>query len=96
MYVTAFRVEFFIPGAKSLKERRKVVLSIKERLKKVRNFSVVEVPVSKEINRAILGIAFISANHDAVSDVSEELHKLFESYPVEIIDFWQEVFPIER
>jgi uncharacterized protein len=65
MVIGLLRVELHIPGARSLKEKRMVLRSIKDRLKKF-NVAVSEVEHQDLWQRAELGVVTISTADDAV------------------------------
>lgn len=58
--ICVISVELFIPMAHSLKEKRKQIKSLKERLKNRFNASVAEVSALDDWQRAVLGISMIS------------------------------------
>lgn len=95
MLVAAYEVELLIPGVRTLKERRQVVSSIKEKLKKSRNFSVVEVPDSQRLDRLKIGLALVAVSEASLRDATEEIKKMLELYPVEVLRFRHEIFELE-
>lgn len=96
MFISAFDVDLFIPGIRSLKERRQVVLSIKDKLKKNNNFSVVEIPHKERLDAVKLGIAYIAASYEAALSSVETVRNIIDSSPVEVISFNQEIIELER
>lgn len=58
--VCVISIELFIPMAHSLKEKRKHIKSLKERLQNRFNASVSEVGYLDDWQRAVLGVAMIS------------------------------------
>ena len=60
MHVGVLQLELSIPGAMSLKDKRRVVLSLKDRIAHGHNVSVAEVGALDEHRRCILGIAMVS------------------------------------
>jgi uncharacterized protein YlxP (DUF503 family) len=65
MIIAVLSVELFIPHAQSLKDKRMVLRSIKERLKKF-NVAVAEVEYQDVWQRAGLGIVAISTTTEHV------------------------------
>lgn len=61
MYVGVYRIELFIPGSHSLKEKRSVVQSLKTRLAQ-QGLSVAEVDGQELWQRAALGVAAVSSD----------------------------------
>jgi uncharacterized protein len=60
MFVGVMRVVLQIPGARSLKDKRSVVRSFKERAQARLRVSVAEVGVLEDPRRATLGVACVS------------------------------------
>ena len=60
MVVGVLQVEIEIPDSFSLKDKRRVVRSLKDRLSHGRNISVAEVGALDEHRRAILGVAMVA------------------------------------
>ncbi len=67
MYVGVLRLTLEIPGARSLKDKRRVVLSFKERAQGRLRVSAAEVAALDDHRRAIVGVAVVS-NSPAVCD----------------------------
>jgi uncharacterized protein YlxP (DUF503 family) len=60
MHVGVLHLELSIPGATSLKDKRRVILSLKDRIAHGHNVSVAEVGALDEHRRCIMGIAMVS------------------------------------
>jgi uncharacterized protein YlxP (DUF503 family) len=60
MHVGVLQLELVIPDAMSLKDKRRVVLSLKDRISHGHNVSVAEVGALDEHRRSILGVAMVS------------------------------------
>jgi len=58
--VCVIAIELFIPMSHSLKEKRKQIKSLKERLKNRFNASVAEIGGLEDWQRAVLGVSMIS------------------------------------
>ncbi|MBI1374237.1 MAG: DUF503 family protein [Phycisphaera sp.] len=54
------QVELLIGDAMSLKDKRRVVLSVKDRMRRAHNVSVAEVGEADAMRTAVLGIAAVS------------------------------------
>lgn len=67
MFVGVMRIALQVPGARSLKDKRRVVLSFKERVIGRMKVSVAEIAALDDPRRAILGVAVVS-NDAAVCD----------------------------
>jgi uncharacterized protein len=60
MTVGILQIEISIPEADSLKDKRRAVLSLKDRISNGHNVSVAEVGALDEHRRAIIGVAMVS------------------------------------
>jgi uncharacterized protein YlxP (DUF503 family) len=79
MVVGLLSIELHIPGARSLKDKRMVLRSVKDRLKKF-NIAVAEVEHQDLWQRAELGVVTVSTSNDAVdralAAVVDEIERL--------------------
>ena len=90
MVVGIVRVELFVPGAQSLKDKRQVVRSIKERLRERMHASVAEVDHQELWQRAALGIAVVGADGGQVREMLQSARRLVDQYlQAQVLD-WQE------
>jgi uncharacterized protein YlxP (DUF503 family) len=64
MPIATLTVELAVEGAQSIKDRRQVVRSIKDKLRNGFNISVAELDDASVWNRATLGIAAINSSRD--------------------------------
>src|SRR4029077_15614313 len=64
MPIAYLTIELRIEGAKSLKDKRQVVRSLKDRLRNSFNISIAEIDVTDLWQRATLGVVSISASRD--------------------------------
>jgi uncharacterized protein YlxP (DUF503 family) len=61
-------VDLHIPGARSLKDKRRILASVKDRLRKL-NVSVAEIDHLDTHQRARLGVAAVASHRDQVDRV---------------------------
>ena len=79
-------VELFIPESQSLKDKRQVLLSLKDRLRERFNLSVAEVDGQDLWQKAVLGLACVANEGRYVNQVCDQALNLIRSVPaVEII-----------
>lgn len=94
MPVAKLTVELSIPHAQSLKDRRQVVRSLKDKLRHGFNVSVAELDDAALWNRATLGFVAISASAAYLAGQMKELddavHRLTASLSAEVLDSWVE------
>ena len=90
MVVGIVRIELFIPGAQSLKDKRQVVRSLKDRLRERVHAAVAEVDHQDLWQRAALGLAVVSEEGGHVHELLNHARQITESvYAAQITD-WQE------
>ena len=90
MPVATLTIELAIEGAQSVKDRRQVVRSIKDKLRNGWNISVAELDDASLWNRATLGIAAIHSSRDYLDgqlrDVEDTMHRLAVGLGASILD----------
>lgn len=79
-------VELFIPDSQSLKDKRHVLLSLKDRLRDKFNLSVAEVDGQDLWQKAVLGLACVANETRHVNQVLEQALNVIRAVPaVEIV-----------
>jgi uncharacterized protein YlxP (DUF503 family) len=79
-------VELFIPESQSLKDKRQVLLSLKDRLREKFNLSVAEVDGQDLWQKAVLGLVCVANEGQYVNQVCGQALNLIRSVPaVEIV-----------
>ncbi len=79
-------IELFIPDSQSLKDKRQVLLSLKERLRQKFNLSVAEVDGLDLWQKAVLGVACVANDGRHVNQVLDQALNLIRSNPaIEIV-----------
>ena len=95
MPVAKLILEISIPHAQSLKDRRQVVRSLKDKLRHGFNISVAEMDDASLWNRATLGFAAISASATYLTgqmrEVESAVQRLAPALGAEIVDAWMEI-----
>ncbi len=90
-------LEIEIPHAQSLKDRRQVVRSMKEKLRHGFNISIAELDDAVVWNRATLGIAAISSSTSYLTgqlqQIDQAAHRIAASLSAEIADSYAEILP---
>ena len=87
MIVGTLRLGLFIGGSASLKERRRVVKSLKDRIRSRYNVSVADVGDQDLWQSATLGVAVVASDTRFAHEVLSKVAGIVESDPrVEIID----------
>lgn len=88
MTVGVLQLEISITDAMSLKDKRRVVLSLKDRMAHDRNISVAEVGALDEHRRSILGVAMVSNDARYVEGALSKLVDFVRQVPqVSLMDY---------
>lgn len=81
MFVGTERIEIFLPGIRSLKEKRKYLNSIKDRLKTSLNLSLSEISYHELLQRSELGICVVCRDKKSVHEVFQKVSLILKRYP---------------
>lgn len=88
MIVGLCTVELYLPDGHSLKAKRQILLSLKDRLRDKFNVSVAEVGEQDLWQKAVLGIACVANEGGYVNQVLDQAVNLVRSMPaVELVQF---------
>jgi uncharacterized protein len=97
MPIAKLTIELEIPHAQSLKDRRQVVRSLKDKLRHAFNLSVAELDDGVVWNRATLGIATISSSTSyltsQIQQIDHAIHRFSAMLSAEVIDSYAEILP---
>ena len=95
MPIAKLTVELSIPHAQSIKDRRQVLRSLKDKLRHGFNVSVAELDDANLWNRATLGFAAISSSSayltGQMKELDDAIHRLTNTLGAEILDSWVEI-----
>jgi len=90
MFVGIVRIELHLPGATSLKDKRSVIRSLKEKIRHQVHASVAEVDHQDLWQRAALGVAVVSGENRQVGELLQSVRNLVDrAVGTELLD-WQE------
>lgn len=81
MFVGLCTVELYLPDGHSLKAKRQILLSLKDRLRDKFNVSVAEVGELDLWQKAVLGIACVANEGRYVNQVLDQVVNLIRSVP---------------
>jgi len=92
MIVGSLRVRLLIRNSKSLKDKRRVVLSIKDRLRNAFNASIAEIDEQDHRQLAVLGIAMVANDSREVTSALDRMVEVLRGHPVaELLDYEREL-----
>jgi uncharacterized protein YlxP (DUF503 family) len=90
MFVGIVRIELHIPAATSLKDKRSVVRSLKDRIRLRVHAAVAEVDHQDLWQRAALGVAVVSGESRQIDELLQAVRNLVEgTYGAELLE-WEE------
>jgi uncharacterized protein len=88
MHVGILQIEISITDAMSLKDKRRVVLSLKDRIAHGHNVSIAEVGALDEHRRSIIGMAMVANERAYVEGALSKLVDFVKMVPqVSLIDY---------
>jgi uncharacterized protein len=82
MIVGLCTVELYLPESQSLKAKRQVLLSVKDRVRDRFNVSIAEVGDQDLWQKAVLGIASVANERKHVNQVLDQVVNLIRSNPM--------------
>ncbi len=92
MIVGSLRVRLLIRNSRSLKDKRRVVLSIKDRLRNAFNASIAEIDEHDHRQLAVLGIAMVANDSREVTSALDRMVEVLRGHPVaELLDYEREL-----
>ena len=89
MVVVILQVELTIPAADSLKAKRMVLRSVKDRIRKNFNVSIAEVEDNDQWQSAVLAVAFVSNDRRFANQVLSKVMDFIESSRGLVVDDYQ-------
>jgi hypothetical protein len=92
MQVATLTIRLRIPGSHSLKEKRKIVNGIKDRLRHRFNISIAEVDDNDLWQQATLGVAIVSNQRRFVESVLDQVENYILSRPEIIVGETEKVW----
>jgi hypothetical protein len=97
MPIAKLTIELEIAHAQSLKDRRQVVRSMKDKLRHGFNLSIAELDDAVVWNRATLGVVAISNSTSyltgQIQQIDQAAHRIAAGLSAEILDSWSEILP---
>ena len=93
MVVGVCTIDLHLPGVGSLKGKRQILLSLKDRLKKAYNVSIAEVDANDLWQRAVLGVACVANEGRHVNQVLDSVLNEIRANPsVELVQQHTELY----
>jgi uncharacterized protein YlxP (DUF503 family) len=88
MIVGTLKLRLIVRESRSLKEKRRVVSSIKERIRNAFNVSVAELDSLDSRQHAVIGVAVVTNERRFAQEVLSQVLNLVRSHPVaQLLDY---------
>ena len=92
MIIGILKIDLYLPGSFSLKEKRMVLKSVKDRVRKAFNVSISELDDHDKWQRARLGIAAIGISKQNINSLLDKIVNFIEKVKnLEISDYEMEI-----
>lgn len=93
MKVGTLRMSLMIQSAHSLKDKRRVVKSLKDRIRNNFNVSIAEIDSQDVWQRTVLGVAIVSTDGQYIQTIFSQIINFVQTFGlVNLIDYEQEIF----
>lgn len=90
MFVGIVRIELHIPAARSLKDKRQVVRSLKDRIRDQVRAAVAEVDHQDLWQRAALGVAVVAPDATHARELLQSVRRIVDQEWAATLTDWQE------
>jgi len=89
MTIGVLQLELTVPDAMSLKDKRRVIKSLKDRIAHAHNVSIAEVGALDEHRRCVMGVAMVSNDSRYVEGALSKLVDFVKTVPQVNLDDYQ-------
>jgi uncharacterized protein YlxP (DUF503 family) len=104
MFVGVLRLTFHVPHARSLKDKRRIVLKFRDRVRARFDVSIAEVAEQDRLQRAVFGVTVVSSDAAVCDSVLEQVARAAETQEdavltdreTEVVSFGDELYGGER
>jgi uncharacterized protein len=79
MFVGVLRLTFHVPHARSLKDKRRMVLRFRDRIRSRFDVSIAEVDAQDKHQRAVFGVSVVSSDAAVCDSVLEQVARVAET-----------------
>ncbi|MDD4889037.1 MAG: DUF503 domain-containing protein [Phycisphaerae bacterium] len=88
MVIGVLQAQLLIRESRSLKDKRRVIKSLKERLSNRFNISIAEVGANEAYQQAVIGVAMVSNDHTHVQGALDQVVSFMQNDPrAELVEF---------
>jgi uncharacterized protein YlxP (DUF503 family) len=92
MFIGTLKFEIIIPGSSSLKDKRRVVQSLQNRIKSKFNVSIAEVDYHDKWQRTVIGLCFVNSEKKEIENIREKIKEIvFNNTDIMVINELSEI-----
>ncbi|MCM8767778.1 MAG: DUF503 domain-containing protein [Candidatus Omnitrophica bacterium] len=92
MFVGTLKFEVIIPGSTSLKDKRRVIQSIQNKIKSKFNVSIAEVDYQDKWQRAVIGLCIVNSEKKEIENICEKIKEIiFDNGEIFVINELKEI-----
>ncbi|MCM8785894.1 MAG: DUF503 domain-containing protein [Candidatus Omnitrophica bacterium] len=92
MFVGTLKFDIIIPSSTSLKDKRRVIQSLQNKIKSKFNVSIAEVDYQDKWQRAVIGLCFVNSEKKEIESICEKIKEIiFDNGELFIIDELKEI-----
>ncbi|MCM8818088.1 MAG: DUF503 domain-containing protein [Candidatus Omnitrophica bacterium] len=77
MFIGTLKFEAIIPGSTSLKDKRKIIQSLQNKIKSKFNVSIAEIDYQDKWQRTMIGICFVNSGKKEIEKICEKIKNMF-------------------
>lgn len=77
MFVGTLKFEILIPGSLSLKDKRKVIKSLQDKIRSKFNVSIAEIDYHDKWQRSVIGLCFVNSNRKEIENLRQKIRNVF-------------------
>jgi len=77
MFIGTIKFEVIIPGSTSLKDKRKVIQSLQNKIKSKFNVSIAEIDYQDKWQRTVIGLCFVNSAKKEIEEISQKIKNIF-------------------
>ncbi|MFW5686873.1 MAG: DUF503 domain-containing protein [Halanaerobium sp.] len=81
MLIASCEIKLYLPGASTLKDKRRIIKSLLQKSRNKFNLSAAEVEAQDYIQTAVLGAALVGSDYQYLQSVMDKYLDFIESFP---------------
>ena len=92
MFIGTLKFEIIIPGSSSLKDKRRIIQSLQNKIKSKFNVSIAEIDYQDKWQRAVIGLCFVNSEKKEIESIREKIKEIvFNNTDIMVINELSEI-----